>query len=72
MISIIGENIADNGGLRAAFYAYEKWMKEHGEEKPLPLLGLSHRQLFFVSFAQVNQTLKYLFLSKSVCLNVYN
>ncbi|CAF0870341.1 unnamed protein product [Brachionus calyciflorus] len=48
----LGENIADNGGLRSAYYAYEKWIKEHGEEKPLPLLKLSHRQIFFVSFAQ--------------------
>ncbi len=50
---LLGENIADNGGLRAAYYAYEQWIKENGEEKRLPLLKLSNRQLFFVSFAQV-------------------
>lgn len=50
----LGENIADNGGLSAAYRAYEKWILENGEEKPLPLLSLSHRQLFFVSFAQVS------------------
>ena len=33
--------------------AYEDWIKEHGPEKPLPALGLSHKQLFFVGFAQV-------------------
>ncbi|RNA00791.1 endothelin-converting enzyme 1 isoform X2, partial [Brachionus plicatilis] len=48
----LGENIADNGGLRSAFYAYVKWIQEHGEEKKLPLLNLSNRQIFFVSFAQ--------------------
>ena len=49
-----GENIADNGGLGYAFDAYEKWIEENSEEKLLPLLRLSNRQLFFVSFAQVN------------------
>jgi predicted metalloendopeptidase len=48
----LGENIADNGGLRAAYNAYNEWTKINGEEKPLPLLGLNHRQLVFVSFAQ--------------------
>lgn len=48
----IGENIADNGGLRAAYNAYEEWTKENGEEKPLPIIKLTHRQLVFVSFAQ--------------------
>ncbi|XP_071805577.1 endothelin-converting enzyme 2-like isoform X1 [Asterias amurensis] len=49
----LGENIADNGGLKSAYRAYEDWIKEHGPEKPLPALGLSHKQLFFVGFAQV-------------------
>lgn len=48
----LGENIADNGGLRAAYNAYEEWIKKNGEEKPLPILKLTHRQLVFVSFAQ--------------------
>ena len=50
----LGENIADNGGLRSAYEAYEKWVEENGEENLLPLLNLTHRQLFFVSFAQVS------------------
>lgn len=55
----LGENIADNGGLRSAYRAYEKWITEHGIEPNLPLLNLTHNQLFFVSFAQVSfQTLK--------------
>ena len=49
----LGENIADNGALKSAYHAYERWIEENGEEKPLPLLNLTHRQLFFVSFAQV-------------------
>lgn len=51
--TIKDENIADNGGLRLAFNAYKKWIEQNGEEKLLPLLGLSNQQLFFVSFAQV-------------------
>ncbi|KAK4871970.1 hypothetical protein RN001_016094 [Aquatica leii] len=49
-----GENIADNGGLRAAFDGY----KQHRLKTTLPqkLPGLSHltgEQLFFLGFAQI-------------------
>lgn len=49
----LGENIADNGGLKSAFLAYEDWVRSNGEEKPLPGIGLTNRQLFFLGFAQV-------------------
>ncbi|XP_041130174.1 endothelin-converting enzyme 1-like isoform X1 [Polyodon spathula] len=49
----LGENIADNGGLKAAYKAYESWTRKHGEEEELPSLGLTNQQLFFVGFAQV-------------------
>ncbi|PIN97495.1 hypothetical protein AB205_0113430 [Aquarana catesbeiana] len=49
----LGENIADNGGLKAAYHAYKSWLQKHGEEKRLPGVGLSNHQLFFVGFAQV-------------------
>ncbi|RWS12030.1 endothelin-converting enzyme 2-like protein [Dinothrombium tinctorium] len=49
----LGENIADNGGLKAAFHAFEGWMKTHPVELPLPGLNLTNRQLFFIGFAQV-------------------
>ncbi|XP_048241365.1 endothelin-converting enzyme homolog isoform X1 [Haliotis rufescens] len=48
----LGENMADNGGIKASFEAYRKWVSENGEEPPLPGLELSHEQLFFVNFAQ--------------------
>lgn len=48
----LGENIADNGGLKAAFRAYEKWA-ERNPEPQLPGLNLTSKQLFFVGFAQV-------------------
>ncbi|XP_048397949.1 endothelin-converting enzyme 2-like isoform X2 [Stegostoma tigrinum] len=49
----LGENIADNGGLKAAYHAYKTWVKQNGEEKLLPAVDLTNHQLFFVGFAQV-------------------
>ncbi|XP_062066683.1 endothelin-converting enzyme 2 isoform X3 [Lepus europaeus] len=49
----LGENIADNGGLKAAYNAYKAWLRKHGEEQQLPAVGLNNHQLFFVGFAQV-------------------
>ncbi|XP_019396950.1 PREDICTED: endothelin-converting enzyme 1 isoform X1 [Crocodylus porosus] len=49
----LGENIADNGGLKAAYRAYLNWLKKNGNEDMLPTLGLTNHQLFFVGFAQV-------------------
>ncbi|XP_078206479.1 endothelin-converting enzyme 2 isoform X10 [Callithrix jacchus] len=48
----LGENIADNGGLKAAYNAYKAWLRMHGEEQQLPAVGLTNHQLFFVGFAQ--------------------
>ncbi|XP_048151379.1 kell blood group glycoprotein isoform X2 [Corvus hawaiiensis] len=45
------ENTADTGGLAVAYQAYKNWMKKHKEEKDLPKIGLSHDQLFYLSFA---------------------
>ncbi|GAB1300119.1 Endothelin-converting enzyme 2 [Apodemus speciosus] len=52
-LQTLGENIADNGGLKAAYNAYRAWLRKHGEEQPLPAVGLTNQQLFFVGFAQV-------------------
>ncbi|XP_065582225.1 endothelin-converting enzyme homolog isoform X2 [Artemia franciscana] len=50
----IGENIADNGGLKAAFHAYQRWVKRMDiQERKLPGLNFTAPQLFFLSFAQV-------------------
>ncbi|XP_072888238.1 membrane metallo-endopeptidase-like 1 isoform X1 [Hemitrygon akajei] len=51
-INTLSENIADNGGIRQAYKAYMKWVKRRGEVK-LPGLNLTHKQLFFLNFAQV-------------------
>ncbi|XP_011875203.1 PREDICTED: endothelin-converting enzyme 1 isoform X1 [Vollenhovia emeryi] len=49
----LGENIADNGGLRAAYHAYLSMPKTYKDQLPLPGLNLTHRQLFFLNFAQI-------------------
>ncbi|ELU08395.1 hypothetical protein CAPTEDRAFT_163321 [Capitella teleta] len=48
-----GENIADNGGLKESYRAYQKWVKRNGEEQPLPGIDLNHNQLFFLNYAQI-------------------
>ncbi|XP_032581310.1 neprilysin-3 isoform X1 [Drosophila sechellia] len=50
----LGENIADNGGLKAAYHAYQRTKSDRDVDVlKLPGLNLTHSQLFFVSFAQV-------------------
>ncbi|XP_068624713.1 endothelin-converting enzyme homolog [Battus philenor] len=49
----LGENIADNGGLKASFHAYVDYSKTAKINYTLPGLKYNHRQLFFISFAQV-------------------
>uniref|UniRef100_A0A8C4DX34 Membrane metallo-endopeptidase-like 1 n=1 Tax=Dicentrarchus labrax TaxID=13489 RepID=A0A8C4DX34_DICLA len=62
-ISTLGENIADNGGVRQAYKtlklsahlksSFTCWVKMVGEEPRLPGLDMDHKQLFFLNFAQV-------------------
>ncbi|XP_053566045.1 neprilysin-like isoform X2 [Bombina bombina] len=49
----LGENIADNGGIREAYKAYMYHIKKNGKEKNLPGLDLTNEQLFFLSFGQI-------------------
>jgi len=54
----LGENIADNGGVREAFLAYKKYEKENGVERRLPgLEQYDPEQLFFLGFATVRTSL---------------
>jgi len=48
----IGENIADNGGLRLAYQAFKKQQSKLKVEKKLPALDFNGDQLFFISAAQ--------------------
>nr|XP_020667187.1 kell blood group glycoprotein isoform X2 [Pogona vitticeps] len=45
------ENAADTGGLAIAYQAYQNWLTKHRRMKELPWEGISHHQLFFISFA---------------------
>ncbi|XP_041378589.1 endothelin-converting enzyme homolog isoform X2 [Gigantopelta aegis] len=49
----LGENIADNGGLKSAYNSYRTWVQKHGAERELPALNMTHNQLFFLGFSQV-------------------
>ncbi|CAL8117982.1 unnamed protein product [Orchesella dallaii] len=50
----LGENIADNGGLRESYRAYQKYVEDNGEEGRLPgLEHLSPNQLFFIGYANI-------------------
>ncbi|EDW23993.1 GL23621 [Drosophila persimilis] len=51
----LGENIADNGGMREAYYAYRLYVKEMGRERSkLPgLEHYTHEQLFFIAFGNL-------------------
>ncbi|KAI6184815.1 hypothetical protein M3Y97_00636600 [Aphelenchoides bicaudatus] len=51
----IGENIADNGGIRASYRAYRNWVSTAGDNVRLigPLASqLTSDQLFFIRYAQ--------------------
>uniref|UniRef100_A0A915J2W7 Peptidase M13 N-terminal domain-containing protein n=1 Tax=Romanomermis culicivorax TaxID=13658 RepID=A0A915J2W7_ROMCU len=54
----LGENIADNGGLKCALKGYLRYLNQTRRlEKPLPGLNLTILQTFFVNYATVQNLL---------------
>ncbi|KAG1670336.1 KICSTOR complex protein SZT2 [Nymphon striatum] len=59
-INTQGENIADIGGLKEAYLAYDRYVNNAGsEELALPSLNYTSRQLFWISAAQVKCVIDY-------------
>lgn len=52
-ITTLGENIADNAGVKSAYYAYKNWTEQNGSEARLPGLKYNQQQLFWISFGQL-------------------
>jgi endothelin-converting enzyme/putative endopeptidase len=46
-----GENIADIGGVKEAYFAYQVWARDTGGD-PAVVEGMSNEQVFFVAWAQ--------------------
>jgi predicted metalloendopeptidase len=47
-----GENIADNGGVKLAFQAYQAWKAQQKQPPPAQVDGYTDDQLYFLAYAQ--------------------
>lgn len=53
-INTLGENIADNGAIREAFYAYRSMAKGRKLQMVPKMEKYTPEQLFFISYGQVS------------------
>lgn len=51
-INTQGENIADNGGVKESYIAYQRWVEKHGPEPKLPGLDYTPQQMFWIASGQ--------------------
>lgn len=67
----LAENIADNGGIRESFKAYQLYAARHGQEPKLPgFENFTHEQLLFLSYANVS--LRFKITLMIVSINIQN
>ncbi len=51
----VNENIADNGGIREAYRAFERYVQKHGKQQRLPHISqYTPEQQFFISYSTVS------------------
>ena len=48
----LGENIADNGGVKLAYQAYQAWKAQQKPAPPATVDGYTDDQLYFLAYAQ--------------------
>lgn len=52
----LGDNIAENGGLKLAYAAYQTFVEQNGPEPILPELNYTANQQFWIAGAQMSCT----------------
>lgn len=57
----LGENVADNCGIKASFHGFKEWEEKNGQGPLLPGFDeYTYEQLYYIGFANVSKNLNYL------------